>query len=94
MAKTSHETKEKKAIVYNAHATIGLVYYSMGELAHALDLLLASQRHQTESNQLLLLAAQIYWYLGKLPPPQVAKQKWKNSFSQIRRLCKYEEDLR
>lgn len=80
---TAHETKEKKAVVYNAHATIGLVYYSMGEFTHALELILASQPHQTESNQLLLLAAQIYWYMGTFspPPPPPKFQKWKNSFS-------------
>ena len=73
VAKTTHETKENKEVVFRAHATIGLVYYSMGEFAHALELILASQPHQTESNQLLLFAAQIYWYLGTFPPPPSSK---------------------
>jgi len=75
VAKTTHETKENKEVVFRAHATIGLVYYSMGEFAHALELILASQPHQTESNQLLLFAAQSIGIWVHSLPPQVPKME-------------------
>ena len=79
MAKT---TEDNKVDAYTAHSTMGIVYYTRGEYARALELILTSKAYQTgpDSVFVLLVLAEVYRQLGTFPsflPPSI--QKWQSS---------------